>query len=76
MNNPESVVDPVALKPRNEYNNQSKSVLEYAYAEDCNIEHRQTMEDGNNIDTKYKIAKITFPRTIFLKMEVVGYLGF
>lgn len=60
MNNPESVVDPVALKPRNEYNNQSKSVLEYAYAEDCNIEHRPTMEDGNKNDATHKIERSLF----------------
>ena len=49
MENPEHSEDPVALKPRNEYNHQAKCIPEYAYAEDCNIEYRRTMEDGNEI---------------------------
>jgi hypothetical protein len=51
MENPDSGIDPIALKPRNEYNHLTKSIHEYAYAEDCNIEYRKTMEDGNILNS-------------------------
>ncbi len=43
-----SLLDQMQTKSRNVYKKNTKSVLEYAYAEDTNITFRPRMEDGKH----------------------------
>jgi hypothetical protein len=69
-----SLLDQMQPKSKNEYKKNTKSVTEFAYAEDTNTTFRPRMEDGKILNPKLKI-KEHFALDDFFEDDESGLFG-